>query len=395
MIEVKIYCACGAKFKFDVEPVDGHMPAPVGCPMCGRDATARANTILRLSLSPEPASQKNVTINIQNTAQPAPITGSVFADQQPVMARPAMRIQPGPAAYAAPVSPAAAAGGGQPRGGLWKIRPAFAILSLLAVAGVVYCFIWAMKSPGTDSGYKPANPGNSPAESRSSQPADSGSRSGREPAVSPANSPKTADQLAAGRSTEWNFKANNQVIIYVQHASAEDVANACAASLQEYLSHKFKVAAQNTTREDGLQFTVKPEHNGYVQIIGGLNWREGQFEATARNLSDKFQTVVFVEKDARSRKEYLFEAFEQGVKTFLISADAATNPNDPPALTSDQEEWAMLHGYKPGAKGFAEFGLAEANELTKKCGLQLWDEPPGTSNNRYIVLADADSIAQN
>ena len=46
MMEVKIQCACGAKFKFDVEPVNGMMPAPVHCPTCNADATVSANVII-------------------------------------------------------------------------------------------------------------------------------------------------------------------------------------------------------------------------------------------------------------------------------------------------------------------------------------------------------------
>jgi uncharacterized protein YxjI len=45
-MEVKIECACGTKFKFDVEPVNGMMPAPVHCPTCNANATVSANVII-------------------------------------------------------------------------------------------------------------------------------------------------------------------------------------------------------------------------------------------------------------------------------------------------------------------------------------------------------------
>src|SRR5437667_5327189 len=50
-MELKVECACGARFKFEVEPVRGRMPAPVSCPSCGADTTSQANHLLRLSLS--------------------------------------------------------------------------------------------------------------------------------------------------------------------------------------------------------------------------------------------------------------------------------------------------------------------------------------------------------
>jgi uncharacterized protein YxjI len=45
-MEVKIQCACGTKFKFDIEPVNGMMPAPVHCPTCNADATVSANVVI-------------------------------------------------------------------------------------------------------------------------------------------------------------------------------------------------------------------------------------------------------------------------------------------------------------------------------------------------------------
>lgn len=43
---IKVECQCGARFAFDVEPVEGRMPVAVFCPVCGADATERANQVL-------------------------------------------------------------------------------------------------------------------------------------------------------------------------------------------------------------------------------------------------------------------------------------------------------------------------------------------------------------
>jgi len=49
MIELKVHCDCGHKYKFDVEPVNGQMPFTVACPICRRDGTATANALLQQS----------------------------------------------------------------------------------------------------------------------------------------------------------------------------------------------------------------------------------------------------------------------------------------------------------------------------------------------------------
>jgi hypothetical protein len=46
MIPVKIYCACGQKYAFEVQPADTLMPVPVACPVCGADGTDEANRFL-------------------------------------------------------------------------------------------------------------------------------------------------------------------------------------------------------------------------------------------------------------------------------------------------------------------------------------------------------------
>jgi hypothetical protein len=47
MMELKVWCDCGQKYKFDVEPVNGRMPFEVNCPICGVSGTAKANDLLQ------------------------------------------------------------------------------------------------------------------------------------------------------------------------------------------------------------------------------------------------------------------------------------------------------------------------------------------------------------
>jgi len=75
MIPVKIYCACGQKYAFEVEPMAGRMPVPVACPVCKRDGTDDANQIIAKILSgktqPLPPPTVNSLLNaVQSSLAP-------------------------------------------------------------------------------------------------------------------------------------------------------------------------------------------------------------------------------------------------------------------------------------------------------------------------------------
>ena len=50
-MKVKVQCNCGAKFEFEVEPVEGRMPMAIQCPTCGADATDLANSVITSQLT--------------------------------------------------------------------------------------------------------------------------------------------------------------------------------------------------------------------------------------------------------------------------------------------------------------------------------------------------------
>jgi hypothetical protein len=54
MIPIKIQCACGQRYAFEVEAVGGRMPSAVACPACGADGTAAANAAIAQSLAAQP-----------------------------------------------------------------------------------------------------------------------------------------------------------------------------------------------------------------------------------------------------------------------------------------------------------------------------------------------------
>jgi hypothetical protein len=76
MIPIKIQCACGQRYAFDVEPVNGRMASPVACPVCGADGTIAANAIIARNAQPQPAVAPEPMMRLQvatpaSTIQPA------------------------------------------------------------------------------------------------------------------------------------------------------------------------------------------------------------------------------------------------------------------------------------------------------------------------------------
>jgi hypothetical protein len=54
-VPVKIVCSCGQKYSFEVYPLNGCMPAPIQCPVCGVDGTSVANEIIAIALKEQPS----------------------------------------------------------------------------------------------------------------------------------------------------------------------------------------------------------------------------------------------------------------------------------------------------------------------------------------------------
>jgi len=102
MIPIKIQCACGQRYAFEVEAVGGRMPSAVACPVCGADGTAAANAAIAQSLAaktPATALPVGVLLSAPPPAPPAPPT--ISASPPPTVA---------PAPSAAPRKPAPLAG---------------------------------------------------------------------------------------------------------------------------------------------------------------------------------------------------------------------------------------------------------------------------------------------
>ena len=94
MIELKVYCDCGQKYKFDVEPVNGQMPFTVACPICKRDGTAKANEMLTQMAVFKPIGSEPSTAPAP--APVAPPTVPAFSGAPALAAPPSIGAPPPP-----------------------------------------------------------------------------------------------------------------------------------------------------------------------------------------------------------------------------------------------------------------------------------------------------------
>ena len=148
MIELKVQCDCGQKYKFDVEPVNGRMPVAVACPDCGADGTEKANALLQQILagrtptpsSPPPAQTSRIRVNL-------PAAAATIPPPPPPIAP--VPMAPAAAARAATSIAAQKAAGSQTPSGR---KPSFALGLLGALIGalvgaVIYFAIFKITGP--------------------------------------------------------------------------------------------------------------------------------------------------------------------------------------------------------------------------------------------------------
>jgi hypothetical protein len=85
-MQIKIPCSCGARYSFEIEPVNGVMPYAVNCPQCGVDGTPAANQMIANSLASVPvieAAPNPVAPSVRRVAAPAfPVASSEPASDE-------------------------------------------------------------------------------------------------------------------------------------------------------------------------------------------------------------------------------------------------------------------------------------------------------------------------
>jgi outer membrane protein assembly factor BamB len=69
-MNIKVQCACGAKYSFEVEPLEGRMPFAVNCPTCQADGTEAANQLIAEALASERTANPKLRVHVAAPVDP-------------------------------------------------------------------------------------------------------------------------------------------------------------------------------------------------------------------------------------------------------------------------------------------------------------------------------------
>jgi len=187
---------------------------------------------------------------------------------------------------------------------------------------------------------------------------------------------QASQQTAKGEPKNLTYE--DCVVLFIRHTNHVDVAEACKVYWKEKLHKSLTVAESLDTAEREGKYSVLPEHNGYVRLMSTRDWPPEQFEGLAKDLSQKFDTLVLEMSSEHVADTYHFGAYEQGARKFHAQMDVKlTKDNADEIVTTEGDDWAIAHGYKPGPDGFKSFDLTDADKITQRVGLKLWDEKEG------------------
>jgi hypothetical protein len=342
-MEIKIQCNCGARYKFEIEPVHSRMPTPVKCPECGADGTFQANQQIQQALTGAPppppvaavsSAAPEVSASPPPPPPPPPLSPGGLRITRPT-APPAVFPVAGGAGQVPPPPPIvpvyhAAAGSEKKQSTLAKVLITVAIILCFCGGGVAYL------------GYKVV--------------------------------PKI--QKLAKDVDEATDSGNT------------DVADLCKTYWREKLNKTLTISPLTNAIIEDDEFELIPPHNGYVRIAGGLNWPAPQFEGLAQYLSEKLNTLVFEVRDEEVSSH--FGAYEQGTRKFHALMETkikgrgdAVDVN--PSVVTEGKEWALANGYRAGEGGFEEFELSDGDKMTQYRGMKMWDEREGEEIAGYIM----------
>lgn len=101
--EIRVVCACGARYKFDLELSEQEMPAPVTCPGCQADLTATANSEIRSFVTKRSLIAETPAAPAVADAVPAPAASPAILPEPSPVAAPTTPTPLAPAAL--PVLP--------------------------------------------------------------------------------------------------------------------------------------------------------------------------------------------------------------------------------------------------------------------------------------------------
>jgi len=396
-MEIKVLCGCGAKYKFDVEPVQGRMPYAVRCPVCSVDGTTQANWLIsQQSSAPAPAVPVAILLPTSTASTPAaPAPGPVamavpVATPVPVSAPPPASPPPPPPAAASPaparvalrVGGASAAGPstaeaaaapaapyegpfplrrGTPIGALhsgayahgsmaggggvrevklgFKVWAIILVLLALFIGWPIAKMYWRYKRESLLAGvFKDDSKRNSKGE----------------------------------EAEQRNFLASDNIVIVVRHTNDNDVAQACADFWRDRLRRKLTVVPMKEGLFETGQIGIKAPHQGWVEIEGPPKWPKPQAEALLTHLAQKFNSTAVIMAELSDGDEFLFGVYETGQKKFRAESSYKRNDGD---TVTEGREWVTKLGFKPEEDDWTLFDSDDADTVMKKMGMKLWGRP--------------------
>jgi hypothetical protein len=358
-MEIKIVCGCGTRFSFEVEPVNGRMPAPVNCPSCGADGTAQANDTIRMLLAPPqaPAAPASTAAPMRVTLpQPAPsLRISRPAAPPPAAEAPEAPITeaPPPIAAGLPRRPSVPAES-KPKSQVVQV------LTLIVTTVLIIFGVWKFGAKWF----------------------------GRLKVVQEIATVAGEASVNQSKDSEGakNLWYDNCSILFIRATNHLQVAEAC----QQYWKEKWnkRVSLIDTPREveEKGEYELISAHNGYVRIVGAHEWPLPEFEGLAQRLSQNFGAQVFEWRSESFADTYHFGVYDKGARKFHAQMDVKiANENADEIVTTQGDEFAIANGYKPGPEGFKEFNVLDADKITQRLGMKLWDEPEGKELKGMIL----------
>src|SRR6266508_2665011 len=235
MMEIKIQCPCGQKYKFDVQPLHGRMQGTVKGPVCCIDGTAEAERILQHQLA--------ASLN-----SPAPVAAAPGAGVRVTAVR---QVQPAQVVPHRQSTAAPAVMGGTHTGADSNVRElkiGWKVWGwiILAVVLTLYNF---------------------------------GSRWYRKERLA-----KKAMEWVAGSDVatasatghyEWSLPSDDGAMLLVRHTNAAVIGQACVDYHRDQLRRTLVLENSNSDDEDpNARYFIWPAHNGCVEIDGSIFWDE-------------------------------------------------------------------------------------------------------------------------
>jgi hypothetical protein len=348
-MEIKVQCDCGQKFKFDVEPVNGHMPFTVNCPVCGADGTARANVLLQ-QMPPPPPVPIAAAYAPPPPPAPAPMRPAGLSINRPQAAPP-----PAPTEAAADETSeddSADEGGAREVKLGWKL---WGMIILFVCLGLIGTF-------------------------------DKWSR--RITAVKDLVS--WVEGLVGGGSDAADGETVHPVLfsfgdttVLFKHGNQAEVAAACAEFWVDRYKQKLNVSAPTNCVpgatielfEADTLGVILPPTNGIVELIPSLatdNKRQATLLAMAEAVSRKLHCTNICALAGEESVTGTFVVFADGTPCFRCDR-SLTTIGRLEKVKVEGESWAKEIGFKPGRAGYKEFSFEDAELLAKHLGFQSGD----------------------